>query len=85
MFIKPTKETLDSAYIKDYDALYKQAQQDTQQFWGDIAGELSWFKKWGKVLDWQYPYARWFAGGQCNIVANALDRHLLYGRVRMER
>ncbi len=45
-------------------------------FWGKIAKELFWFKPWNKVLDWKFPYARWFVGGQTNIVYNCLDRWL---------
>lgn len=43
-------------------------------FWENIAKELSWFKPWNKILDWKFPYARWFVGGETNIVYNALDR-----------
>lgn len=50
--------------------------EDPDIFWGKIAQELTWYKPWDKVLEWNYPYARWFVGGQCNIVANALDRHM---------
>jgi acetyl-CoA synthetase len=28
------------------------------------------------VLDWNPPHARWFVGGQLNVAANCLDRHL---------
>jgi len=35
-----------------------------EQFWSRMAGELHWFKKWDKVLDWNLPYAKWFVGGK---------------------
>src|SRR3989338_10482627 len=74
MLIKPKPEVVDQSYIKDYENLYQEVRKDPESFWENIAHELSWFKPWNKVLDWNYPYARWFVGGQCNIVYNALDR-----------
>ncbi len=74
--ILPSQKTLDEAYVKDYEKLYAEVKQDPEAFWENIAHELSWFKPWNKVLDWKFPYARWFVGGQCNIVNNAIDRHL---------
>ena len=74
MLIKPKPEVVDQSYIKDYENLYQEVRKDPESFWENIAHELSWFKPWNKVLDWNYPYARWFVGGQCNIIHNALDR-----------
>ncbi len=73
--IFPKKELVEQSHIKDYDKLYNEARTDVEAFWENIASELYWFKLWNKILDWQYPYARWFVGGQTNIVYNALDRH----------
>lgn len=74
--ILPKPEIVESSYIKDYEKLYAESIANPDAFWERIAKELLWYKPWSKVLDWQYPYARWFVGGQCNIVQNALDRHL---------
>ena len=76
MLINPKSETVEASYIKDYEKLYSESIKNPEAFWEKIAKELSWFKPWDKVLDWKYPYARWFVGGQTNIVYNALDRHL---------
>ena len=76
MLINPTPETIKNSYIKDYEKTYAESIKDPETFWENIAKELSWYKPWDKVLDWKFPYARWFVGGQTNIVANALDRHL---------
>src|SRR3990172_10757697 len=73
--IKPSQQIIDQSYVKDYEKLYHDIQEHPEAFWENIAKELSWFKPWNKVLEWKYPYARWFVGGQCNIVNNALDRH----------
>ncbi|MBI4973031.1 acetate--CoA ligase [Candidatus Roizmanbacteria bacterium] len=75
--INPTPEIIEGSYVKDYEALALEVAKNPEEFWGKIAQELGWYKPWDKVLDWQYPYAHWFKGAQCNIVHNALDRHLL--------
>jgi acetyl-CoA synthetase len=76
MLINPNPEIIKDSYVNDYEKLYKESIEHPEAFWENIAKELSWFKPWNKVLEWNYPYARWFVGGQCNIVNNALDRHL---------
>ena len=38
--------------------------------------ELSWFKPFDKVLEWKFPFAKWFVGGKLNASYNCLDRHL---------
>jgi acetyl-CoA synthetase len=72
----PSPEVVESAWIKDYDEVYQKSIQDPEQFWEEIAGQLAWFKPWEKVLDWNYPWAKWFVGAQCNITYNCLDRHV---------
>ncbi len=76
MLINPDPVVVENSYVKNYDQLYKESIENPEAFWEKIANELFWYKNWDKVLDWQYPYARWFVGGQTNIVANALDRHM---------
>lgn len=73
--IFPKEEIIEKSYVRDFEKLYQEVQQDPEAFWENIAQELLWFKPWHKVLEWNYPYARWFLGGQTNIVYNALDRH----------
>src|SRR6202034_1556981 len=63
--------------IADYERLYEEADRDPEKFWGDIAGQLEWFKPWTRVLDWSdAPFAKWFVGGKLNLSHNCLDRHL---------
>jgi len=67
------------AHIKsreDYDRIYRRSVEDPEGFWSEVAGELHWFKKWDRVLEWNEPFAKWFVGGQINISYNCLDRHL---------
>jgi acetyl-CoA synthetase len=75
----PPDEFLKTTYVKDRKALEEKA-KNLETFWGDIAEELIWFKKWDKVLEWSPPFARWFIGGKCNIAYNALDRHIKAGK-----
>lgn len=63
----------------DYERLYRQSLDEPDQFWGDVAAELHWFKPWDTVLDWQEPHAKWFVGAQTNVAYNALDRQVERG------
>jgi acetyl-CoA synthetase len=61
----------------EYERLYKRSIEEPEAFWAEMAGsELVWSKQWSKVLDWKLPWARWFDGGELNVSANCLDRHL---------
>jgi acetyl-CoA synthetase len=67
------------AHIKsmaDLEELRAEAATDPEAFWGRMAEELHWFKKWDTVLKWAPPHAEWFGGGKINISDNCLDRHL---------
>ncbi len=59
-----------------YEAMWNEAAADIEKFWGKLAGELHWFKPFGKVLEWNEPFAKWFVGGQTNVSYNCLDAHL---------
>ncbi|MEM8721910.1 MAG: acetate--CoA ligase [Cyanobacteria bacterium P01_G01_bin.39] len=76
----PTAEFAKNAAIKsmeEYQKLYSLAAQDPSGFWAKLAEkELHWFERWGKTLDWQPPFAKWFVNGKINISYNCLDRHL---------
>ncbi len=74
--IEPTAETKANAHIKDYDTEYRRSIEDPQAFWNGVANELEWFTPWSQVLEWNYPWAKWFVGGKCNISFNCLDRHV---------
>src|SRR5689334_14933018 len=79
----PPAEFAARARIKskaEYDKMYRQSIDDPETFWGGIAGELHWFKKWDRVLEWNAPYAKWFVGGKTNLSYNCLDRQIEQGR-----
>jgi acetyl-CoA synthetase len=80
---KPKPHFSRDAHIKSfaqYKKLYDESIRSPEKFWAKIAGELVWFKKWGKVLSWNYPFAKWFIGGKTNISYNCLDRNLSSGK-----
>jgi acetyl-CoA synthetase len=80
---EPSPEFRQKAHIKsldDYERLYKEAADNPEQFWGNIAKDLHWFKPWTKVLEWDCPWAKWFVGGETNISYNCLDRNVQNGR-----
>ena len=56
--------------------LYEAAARDGEGFWAEQARALQWMRPWDKVLEWTPPHAQWFVGGQLNVAANCLDRHL---------
>ena len=64
--------------LKAYREIYRRSVDDPEGFWSERAKELSWFKKWNKVLDYDFHDARvrWFEGGKINVSLNCLDRHL---------
>ncbi len=59
-----------------YEKMWREAAGDIESFWGQLAGELHWFRPFERVLDWQEPDAKWFVGGQTNASYNCLDAHL---------
>ncbi|MCS1412214.1 MAG: Acetyl-coenzyme A synthetase [Verrucomicrobia subdivision 3 bacterium] len=76
----PDKAFSQQAHIKSlaqYRKLYNESVKNPEKFWAQQAAkELVWFKPWKKVLQWKMPNAKWFVGGQTNVSANCLDRHL---------
>ncbi|HLN61447.1 MAG TPA: AMP-binding protein, partial [Symbiobacteriaceae bacterium] len=79
--IVPPAELAKGALVTDYESFYRGAMSDIEGYWDDVARtEVDWFKLYDEVLEWQYPYAKWFQGGQTNICYNALDRHALGAR-----
>jgi acetyl-CoA synthetase len=79
--IQPPEQFAKSARIgelKKYRALYDRSISDSDGFWAEQAGRLSWFKKWDKVSRWDFNSAKieWFVGGKLNASYNCLDRHV---------
>lgn len=56
-------------------SVYQRAADDTEGYWAEQAENLSWFKPYSKVLDWQPPHAEWFVDGKLNAAYNCVERH----------
>ena len=71
-----------SQHTRDlYDRIHARSLADPDGFWGEVAEEISWHRRWDCVLDRsQAPFYRWFRGGALNTCYNAVDRHVEGGR-----
>jgi len=77
----PPKEFSERAYIRnlvEYKEIYQWSIDDPEGFWGEMAEQLDWYKKWDKVLveDFKEGKHEWFVGGKLNVSHNCLDRHV---------
>jgi len=82
----PTKDHIDrhvrssGAYRRLYEAVYRRSINNPDEFWGEAAEDIHWFKRWDKVLDdTDSPFTKWFIGGKMNTCYNCLDRHVERG------
>ena len=82
---QPNPAFRDKAWIKsmdEYKKMYDRSLADPEGFWGEMAEQFHWYKKWDKVMDYNYDMNKgrvkieWFRGGKTNITYNCLDRHL---------
>jgi acetyl-CoA synthetase len=62
--------------VADYERLWQRAKDHPAGFWAEQAESLTWVRRWDHVLTWKEPHVRWFDGGQLNVSANCIDRHL---------
>jgi len=65
--------------MEEYKKMWEQSVNQPEEFWGKIAEEFWWAKKWDKVYDASFAgdvNIKWFTGAKTNITYNALDRHL---------
>jgi acetyl-CoA synthetase len=60
-------------------AVYERAAADPEAFWAEQAAGLDWVKPWDRIMEWEPPWVKWFLGGQLNVSANCLDRHVASG------
>jgi acetyl-CoA synthetase len=61
---------------KRYLEFQKDAILNLESFWEKEAEKIPWFKRWEKVLVWEEPFAKWFAGGVLNASYGCVDVHL---------
>jgi len=75
----PSAEFAAAALVSD-DSLYREADADYEAFWARQARELlTWSRDFDTILEWKLPDAKWFLGGELNVSANCLDRHVAAG------
>jgi propionyl-CoA synthetase len=68
------------AYRRLYEAVYRRSIDRPEEFWGEAAEDIHWFKRWDKVLDnSEEPFTKWFVGGKMNTCYNCVDRHVERG------
>jgi acetyl-CoA synthetase len=81
----PPKELVERAWVKSmeqYESEWTQSIEDPDGYWGAIANDFVWMKRWDKVLDYKFGgnpdelYIKWFDGGVMNVTVQCLDRHL---------
>ncbi len=67
--------------LEQYAAMHKRSLEDPEGFWSEMAGTLSWFKKWDNIhsFDPDKVIIKWFEGGKINVSYNCLDRHVEAG------
>jgi propionyl-CoA synthetase len=64
-----------------YAEVFKESLENPDDFWGRVAEEIDWDRKWDSVLDQSNsPFFKWFSGGRLNTCYNCVDRHVLRGR-----
>ena len=62
--------------LAEHQALCARAQKDPEGFWTAEARRLDWMKPWHTFFEKDSPLVRFFVGGELNLAANCLDRHL---------
>jgi len=78
---EPPEELSRQAYfggLDEYMEMYQRSIDDPEGFWGELAEQLDWYRKWDRVLEYDFTEAnvKWFLGGKINVAYNCLDRHL---------
>jgi acetyl-CoA synthetase len=66
--------------ISNWRQLIEKANSNIEWYWNAVNEDLGieWFQKYDKTYDTQtgIPWTKWFLNGKCNIVVNAIDRHV---------
>jgi len=62
--------------MKRHEELRRLHAKDPDAFWREQAKHIDWIRPFQQVLEWKEPFAKWFVGGELNVSANCLDRHL---------
>src|SRR5688572_4385583 len=64
-----------------FEDVYHRSLAEPEAFWAHAAENITWERRWDKVLDsTRPPFFRWFPGAVLNTCYNAVDRHVERGR-----
>ncbi len=65
----------------DYDKLYPQSIENSDEFWAKISQRIDWYKPWEQVstVDFTTADIDWFLKGKLNVSYNCIDRHVEQG------
>jgi len=66
--------------VAKYRAMIEESLKDIAAFWDKAAKEIPWYEGWGKALDWDMPFAKWFVGGKLNVSNVCLDWQIQNGK-----
>ncbi|MBI3128309.1 MAG: AMP-binding protein [Candidatus Tectomicrobia bacterium] len=70
--------------LKSYSELLEWSVADIRRFWRLILEDMGveWYRPYDEVLDLSrgFEWARWFVGGELNVIHNCIDRHLRDGK-----
>lgn len=66
--------------ITSYQRLVQKSNKNMEWYWNAVNKDLNlkWFRKYDRLIDPSNGISntKWFIGGKCNIVANAINRHV---------
>ena len=64
--------------LRDYTNHYHKSVVSPEKFWGEIAENFDWRKKWNQVLSWDFetPKISWFENAKLNLTENIFERLL---------
>jgi propionyl-CoA synthetase len=72
--------TLEVGVNQKLSDIYLKSLKEPENFWGEIANDIFWFKKPTKILNKsKSPFYKWFEDGVTNTCYNALDLHINNG------
>jgi propionyl-CoA synthetase len=67
--------------MTNFDVVFQGSINNPEEFWAEAAENITWYKKYDRVLDSSNPpFYKWFKGGKMNTCYNAVDRHVENGR-----
>ncbi|MFG0329900.1 MAG: acetate--CoA ligase [Phycisphaerales bacterium] len=65
--------------MDEYREIWQRSIDEPDEFWSEVANELTWFEPWDEVVEWNLPDAKWFVGGKTNLCFNCVDRQVEEG------